>query len=146
MNFLAKNRPTLLAAFTLVALTIGTALMTPSTVSAQFRRGGVFGVRPYGGGYGNVYNRGYGGIGYGNVYNRGYGGIGYGNVYNRGYGGYGYGGLGYGNGLLNQGIYSNTIVSPYASPIGVNNFGYGRGYGGLGGFGGGGFGGYGGFN
>ena len=127
MNLLAKKRSTLFAAFTLVALTIGTALMTPSTASAQFRRGGFFGGRPYGGyGYGNVYNRGYGGYGLNSF-----------RSYNRGYGGYGYNGLGYGNGLLNRGIYSNTIVAPFASPIGVNNFGYGGfggGFGGLGGF------------
>ena len=123
-----KKRRARFAGLALVALTLGTILMTAPTASAQWRRGGFYGGRPYYGGYGartTVYNRGYGGLG---------GGFGGGNIYNRGYGGIGYGGLGYGGGGLYSGGFYGNGVAPIYSPIGVNNFGNGAYFGGVGGF------------
>ena len=122
MNILSKKRRARFACLALIGLTLGTILATAPTASAQYRRGGFYGGRPYGGG---VYNRGYG---YGGGFNRGFGYGGYGNgFYNRGY----YGG-GYAPGFYNRG-YGGVNIG-IGVPIAPQVYGPGYGYGGVGGY------------
>ena len=120
MTCQSKKRRSRFACLALIALTLATVLATAPTASAQYRRGGFYGGRPYGGGFG--YNRGYGYGGGG--FNRGYG---YGNgFYNRGYG--------YGNGFYNRGYgYGSGVNIGIGVPIVPQVYGNGFGYGGYGG-------------
>lgn len=108
----SPKRRSRFALLTLVALTLGTILLSAPTASAQFG----YGRGGYSRGYGG-FNRGFGG------FNRGYGGFNRGltngggfngGLYNRGYGGYGYG-----PGLYNRGYGGLNIgvgVAPFINP------------------------------
>ena len=123
MISLPRKRRTLFTGLALVALTLGTVLMSAPTASAQFGIG-----RGYGRGFSlnlgvggrGGYNRGYGF----NNYNRGY----RSGFYNRGYGGYGYGTRSY-----NRGYYGGGLGIPGAPLINAPIYGPSY-YGGIGGY------------